>query len=560
MTAAMLDPSATRASVSNGAATAGTPDVSVVIATYERPDSIVRLLGLLAEQTLAADRYEVIVVDDGSRTPVAPRLAELQVPYRLIVETQPNGGPAVARHRGILAASAPVIVVVDDDMRVDADFLEAHLAEHPAGSRRVVLGRLREDSDTPLRLHERFGLRQIDLLAEQAARGKRQVRGTDLYTGNVSFRREDYHEVGGFDFGFRLSEDAELGVRLERHGAEFLISERACARHASDHVSTAKWMSRSVAYGGADTRMSAKHGDPAELQPWRFLFLVSPVSRPFLLASALAPRLMLPVARLALGVAQLLDRGPLRRVAVAGATFVYGICYFVGVGEAAGSARAALGGLRRHLNARPGPDLGFFARVAKCVADVREDHAAIRRSDAKYKAAPRRGSMLGDAVQKIGFQMMVAYRVMRLLRDVRLGILAKIASRAIRNLYGAELHWDAEIAPGVVIVHGTGLILSHAARVGPGCILFQGVTLGESIHPETRESGAPTLEADVHVGPGSTLIGPIVVGARSKVMAGSVLDSSVPPNSLVRPVPVQIVQRERKAGRRAGGGAPDEHG
>jgi len=84
-----------------------------------------------------------------------------------------------------------------------------------------------------------------------------------------------------------------------------------------------------------------------------------------------------------------------------------------------------------------------------------------------------------------------------------------------------------------MLVHGMGLAISGEARVGRGCILFQHVTLGMGIDPETRRPGAPSLERNVHVGPGATLIGPITVGEGSKVMAGAVLTRSVPPGSLV---------------------------
>ena len=78
-----------------------------------------------------------------------------------------------------------------------------------------------------------------------------------------------------------------------------------------------------------------------------------------------------------------------------------------------------------------------------------------------------------------------------------------------------QAHWEAW--------DGNGIVLSHAARVDSGCILFHNVTLGEGIDPETREVGAPHLEEDVHVGPGATLLGPITVGAGTKIQAGAVL-------------------------------------
>jgi serine O-acetyltransferase len=132
---------------------------------------------------------------------------------------------------------------------------------------------------------------------------------------------------------------------------------------------------------------------------------------------------------------------------------------------------------------------------------------------------------------------------MRFFDAARVPLLPQVMSRVIRHLYGAEIHWKSRIAPGISVVHGVGLVLSHAADVSAGCILFQNVTLGESVHPVTGMIGAPRLEANVHVGPGATILGPIVIGAGSKVMAGAVVTHDVPPNSLVSAPAPQVSAR-----------------
>ena len=93
--------------------------------------------------------------------------------------------------------------------------------------------------------------------------------------------------------------------------------------------------------------------------------------------------------------------------------------------------------------------------------------------------------------------------------------------------------------PTIVFVHGFGLAIAGGAVVGEGCILFQNVTLGRSLDGETGSTGAPRLERNVHVGVGATLVGPIVIGEGSKVMAGCFVRTSVPPRSLVEaPAPI----------------------
>ncbi len=165
---------------------------------------------------------------------------------------------------------------------------------------------------------------------------------------------------------------------------------------------------------------------------------------------------------------------------------------------------------------------------------VAADHAAVYEFANRYN--PERaecGSLASDLVRRIGFQMTVAIRVMQLGTHLRIPLAGPILSRLIRHLYSAEIHWEANIAPGICIVHGNGLVISRSATVSAGCLLFQGVTLGESLDIETGIQGAPTLERNVHVMPNAVLVGPITVGENSKVQANVMLSSSVPSRTSV---------------------------
>jgi serine O-acetyltransferase len=178
-------------------------------------------------------------------------------------------------------------------------------------------------------------------------------------------------------------------------------------------------------------------------------------------------------------------------------------------------------------------------------AAVRADHTALCAHDERYGShGGRQGSPAGDFVVRIGFQMMVVYRVMRLCVALGIPLVPQILSRLMRHLYGADIHWNAEFEPGVSLVHGMGICISGSVRVGAGAILFQNVTLGTSIHPDTREIGAPELGRDVHVAPGATLVGPISVGAGSKIAAGCLVTRSVPPGSLVHAPPPVVTPRD----------------
>lgn len=513
--------------------------LSVVIPTYNRPEAILRILQDLARQSLAPNSFEVIVVDDGSVSPIRPIIQKFTFPYQLFVLEQLNAGPATARHRGILHSSGEITVAVDDDMLLPTGFLEAHDAAHPVGSRRVALGPFYNEESRRLPLHQRMGSRSVIHTMNAARDEQRRIAGSRMYTGNVSFRRSDYVQVDGFDPAFRISEDAELGIRLAQSGVVLTFAKDAHSVHATIPVALHDWMQLAVAYGRADTRVAAKHPRDRDASPWRFLSYVRVISRPFLLLSALTPSAMRSVTWLAFKAAHAADRLRLDCIALAGVTFAYGLLYFRGVREQSGSRRDAMRGLRRYLNNVDGTEIDLFARYAKSWADVASDHEAIRQITRKYKGADApTGRLPSDLVQRIGFQMMALYRLMRFFRTSGLTLFAKLTSRLLRHLYAADLHWDAELAPGVIVVHGMGLVIAAHTRVGTGCVLFQNVTLGENIHPETRETGVPTLENDVHVGPGATLLGPITIGAGTKIMAGALVRHSVPAGSLVEvPIP-----------------------
>ena len=531
---------------------------SVVIANYNRPDLVKRLLTDLAAQTVPARHFEAVVVDDGSDIDVRTVLDSRDFPFALTVHRQQNAGAARARQTGAELARGKVVVFLDDDMRVGDRFLEGHLALHD-GEDTVVLGQLRPDADiATMPLFEKFFARMLSNKADELLAGKTKLRGHGLYTGNVSLDRALFLRVGGFDPQFRALEDEELGLRLEKAGARLLFSDKGESVHGSDKTSLEKWLARSENDGRYAVRVGRKHRDVAEASPFRHLSRISPLSMPFLTLGLGAPWAAKPLAEVAVRVAVGADKVGLDRLAVAGATLVYGIQFYRGVRKEAGSLggvfaeyRAFREALRTLDDAPPSGEIDTRSReatYASFVANVREDHAMMRGYQGKYGQAQGEGeggNLAADSVKKIGLQILVAYRLMRLFRARGSTLAAQFTSRLMRHLYASDIHWDAELAPGVMIVHGFGLAISHSAKVSRGCILFQGVTLGYGTDT-SGAVGAPILEENVHVGVGATLYGPITVGEGSKIMAGCVLGESVPARSIVAAPRPEVSARKPK--------------
>lgn len=328
--------------------------LSVVISTYNRLPLLQELLDALGKQTLDPKQFEVLVVDDGSRVPAAPALAQRKDPFQLTVITQANAGAAAARHAGVERATGDVVVITDDDMLVPPDFLAEHLAAHDAGYT-LVLGHMIPDeviADQPL--FDRFHIHSINQFIEHFRDRPTEVSGVNLCTGNVSFRRAEYIAVGGFDRSLDRSEDRDLGVRLEEAGAKLFFADKARTTNRSDHTDLKVWLRRNFNYGLCDARIGHKHPHRLDVNPWDYVLRVNPVSRPLLVASALAPGFGFLLSRATYKVAETVDRARkvhpvFERVGLAGATLSYGLEYFRGVRSEAGSLPSAVKDLGTHL-------------------------------------------------------------------------------------------------------------------------------------------------------------------------------------------------------------------
>ena len=110
--------------------------LSVVVATYNRVDTLRVTLERLASQTLSTDKYEVIVVDDGSTDATGDMVSGHigRYPVLLTYLHHQNGGPGYSENRGIRAAKGPWILLIADDIHPLPDMLQVHYdahAQHP---------------------------------------------------------------------------------------------------------------------------------------------------------------------------------------------------------------------------------------------------------------------------------------------------------------------------------------------------------------------------------------------------------------------------------------------
>ncbi len=122
--------------------------------------------------------------------------------------------------------------------------------------------------------------------------------------------------------------------------------------------------------------------------------------------------------------------------------------------------------------------------------------------------------------------------------------LGRLTSHLGRALTGIEIHPGATIGPSFFIDHGMGVVIGETAEIGANVTLYHGVTLGGTSWKKGKRH--PTLEDDVVVGAGAKILGPITIGARTRVGANAVVVKDVPPDSVVVGVPGRITHRKRE--------------
>jgi len=290
-------------------------DASLVIPTYNKRDFLELTLASLVNQTYIHDKFEVIVVDDGSADGTDELFsASTHFPLQLVYVKQENAGRSAARNAGIVKAQGEKIIFIDDDQIVPPQFIESHLRLHQENQNLVVAGyRSHVFSFAPTAPVDQAILSYLrescqnteksfdinpgcPLLTEKDIRSDfhrvtRFLYGLDtnfesissrygaelksffipwifFVTSNVSVGKTHLVEVGLFDENFTGwgGEDYELGYRLYKHGLKYRLCRDAISyhqHHARNFAQSRESELRNYQY------FCKKHPDIAILLYWR---------------------------------------------------------------------------------------------------------------------------------------------------------------------------------------------------------------------------------------------------------------------------------------------------
>ncbi len=226
--------------------------MSVVVSTYNRPARLERLLASLRDQELAADEFEVIVVDNGSdKTTEAVLSRETPRPGLRLrsVRNAVTLGPAGGRNTGWRLARAPLVAFTDDDCAADPGWLAAGVRTALEIPGAVIQGVTRPDP----REVEQDGPLSRTVLVETL--------GPQYEACNIFYPRELLEALGGFDERYGAlpaGEDTDLAWRAIEHGAPTALAPEAVVLHAVERVGV-RGMLRFAARWGEATRLFAEH-------------------------------------------------------------------------------------------------------------------------------------------------------------------------------------------------------------------------------------------------------------------------------------------------------------
>jgi serine O-acetyltransferase len=144
-----------------------------------------------------------------------------------------------------------------------------------------------------------------------------------------------------------------------------------------------------------------------------------------------------------------------------------------------------------------------------------------------------------------GFQALQSYRVAHWLWGKDRQPLALYLQSRISEAFDVDIHPAARIGKGILIDHGTSVVIGETAVVGDDVSMLHEVTLGGT----GKESGDrhPKVGNGVLIGAGAKILGNIKIGEGSKIAAGSVVLNEVPPNSTVAGIPAKVVGKPKFA-------------
>jgi glycosyltransferase involved in cell wall biosynthesis len=212
------------------------PFVSVIVPCLNRKAWLQEAIRALRAQTYPSDRFEIIVVDNGSNDGTWEWLEEAATecnpPLQRMRNETSNRTHAGSRNVGLRHALGEIIAFTDSDCIAAAEWLESGVAGFQTGVG-LIVGRTISPPGDPVGLLSRI----------------RITEGEDFFdTCNIFYSKEAIDRVGGFDVGadkysfMVYGEDSDLGIRVKKAGYRSAFQKDAVVMHRVRQLSVWEWL------------------------------------------------------------------------------------------------------------------------------------------------------------------------------------------------------------------------------------------------------------------------------------------------------------------------------
>ncbi len=250
------------------------PYCSIIIPTYNRPQPLAACLAALERLDYPRDRFEVIIVDDGSNISLEAAFVSREI-LNLMLITQTNSGPATARNAGAQVARGTVLAFTDDDCQPAADWLKT-----------LVHYIVNQTSDNTMSCA--VGGQTFNALPQNCYSTASQALVEYFYSqtnavpadagfftsNNLALSTADFQAIGGFDETFPLAaaEDREFCHRWRDKGHRLIYAPNAIVYHAHD-LTFKSFCQQQFNYGRGAFHFYQRQAEQKRQQPQRLAWI-----------------------------------------------------------------------------------------------------------------------------------------------------------------------------------------------------------------------------------------------------------------------------------------------
>ncbi len=249
-------------------------DISIVISSYNRENKILQTIERLFESDLNDfTKIELIVIDDGSPSPVNKLLSQLKnipakIDLRLI--TQENAGIGATRNRGFREAKADIVIFLDDDILLHTDTIKKIYKAQLEGPGPVIFG------SYPFISHSSASLQQFarQLFGYDEITTAEQFEKVDAITsGLLSVDKSKLNDRSNFykdDLSIPAAEEHEIISRFHQQGIPIYHAKHIAAIH--NHHLELGWLGQQqYKYGLATAEAFIKNPEISEMEKFSVL-------------------------------------------------------------------------------------------------------------------------------------------------------------------------------------------------------------------------------------------------------------------------------------------------